>query len=488
MTTRQSLAILILRNQQTESPKMNVVDVKWIPVVNKKDQKEYVNIKDIFENDYKTFGGDPVENYSLLRFLIVLAQSNVKNQPTCISEWRELRNTFSENVLEYLSEKHNLFELTGEAPFLQDISLKNSELFELILREKFAYGNNAVTYTNQIKKEYSVNDVILDLIVLQMFSVNLSLFRSCPPSRSLVYKTSPNGNLNFYGELDTIKDTIWYNMSYGVEFGYPVWESGFDQNKTNEFLNKQFPLTYRILFNENITKMASGKGLDYVENVNNNSFFSMTKETFKAEKVDRPMPCKESFKFFEGFDILLSTQNQPNCLKQERTKLVSNLNIISIGFVLSSNSGFFSTKEMKFDSYEVKNPEKTSNTSYIKFYRDCVTTTNDTKNELDKLLYIVFKILRNNKNKNFLKGDDKSFKENYVNKHIRQYYSEVEKKVNYLFSCDGTDEDKSFWTKTLSNIVESILSEIVLKYGELAHQHISEHKHFTINKRKNENG
>lgn len=445
--------------------KFNVVLDKWVPVL-KNGELFKVSPIDIFTNEYDSFAGDPVENYCILKFFITLAQSSKQNQPNDVREWWELRNTYHENVLKYIETNSELFEMFGDKPFLQCNEIVG-ESQVLRLREIFCDGNNAVLFSQQTKFSNTIEQIVIDLIVHQNFSVTFG--RSFPLPKSYVYKNSPNGNLNFYATLENIKDTIWYNLFYGENFGQPVWEVGFDQTKVNEFLNQTFPLTTRIKILDNLKEMKYGIGLTYPECVQN-SFFSIVEENYKTAKEQRPLSLKDGFKFWNDFTVVISKNNPPNCLMNSKIKSVDAINLNIVGAKLDSNSGYMYTDYIKAGTYEIKSPEKILTPDYISMYSDIVKETNSVIQWFNYAIKSSVERLKKENHKTYMKYKTEKIYEEYVNPITNKLYELIDVNTNILFTYTGTINDKIDWRLKLKEYVRTAIS-ILIKREELILYH-----------------
>lgn len=448
--------------------KFNVVLDNWVPVM-VNNSRVLVSPKDLFTNDYTSLCADPVETYCILKFLIVLSHSSKQNQPNDIQEWRELKHNFSENVLKYIEENCDMFEMFGDNPFLQYSTLKY-HTDELRLREVYSSGNNPILYSTQATPTKNIEQIVVDLIVHQNFSMTFA--RNFPASRSIMYEGSTNGNLNFYATLDTIKNTIWYNMFYGVDFGQPVWEVGFDQTKTTDFLNCNFPLTVKLKITEDLKYMMYEKGLVYPESTNN-TFFSIVPEKYKAKEVQRPMSIKENFKFWSDFNIILSKKSTPSCLSESKCRETKVLNICGLGCTLSSNSGFSRTDDFKHFSYEIKNPEKLNDPKFQKLYHKLVTNTEFVFEKFKNSIKNSVSLLRASNTVPYTKGMDKDIWSMYVNPTTNIFLNLVDKNTDQLLSYTGDEEDEFDWNEHLKKYIEIALSSIISKNELILYHNIT---------------
>ena len=448
----------------------NVVLDKWVPVINTDGNVLCVSPLEIFENDYVSFAGTAVENYCLLRFFIALSQSSEKNQPKDIDEWESLRPIFQKNVINYIDSNKILFYMFGDKPFLQSADNELSPGYKtkkLRLKESMCDGNNPIQFSTQLFEYKNVKDVVLDLIVHHIYSTTFE--RSFPPSRAMVYKNSPNGNINFYGQLPSLLETIWYNMIYGNNFGKPVWESRFNQSYTSTELNKLCPLTVKIKIFDDLKTMIYQNGLVYNDIVSDDSFYAIVNSnysekvgnTVKSIAISRPMAYKDNFKFWDGFDIILSLSSPPQSLTNFRIKRVSTLTINAVGVQISSNCGFSKTSSIKDYCYEIKNPNKIHTQQYNNFYKKCVAKTNECFEILKDTLSKQVKALRKNDVKKFLKCDDKNINKVYVNPYTSTFFNFIDNESRKLFEYDGTQEDESDWNLILKSVLETSITNLL---------------------------
>lgn len=451
----------------------NVATDKWIPVVLANGSQEQVSPKEIFErDDCISFGGDPVENFCILKFLTVLAQSTPANQPKIFSQWKNLKDTFSENVVNYISENEALFNFFGINPFLQWSFIDKTEWEPLRLREKICSGNNAVLYSEQLETEINIEKIVLDLIVHQNFSVSFG--RSFQSPKNCMYKNSPNGNLNFYAELDTCKNTIWFNMSYSTteNFGKPIWESGQSQDYTECYLNYMFPATTKIQISEDLKFMKYAKGFDYSDLFNENPFVVHVQEKYKNEITTRPMSVNENFIFWKEYaSVLVSTkENLPQIFQNKKLNLVENISLKYLGIKFSSSSGYSYTDQLYEGSYVVSNPGKFEEEQFKNFYKDLVTKTNDVVDVIKSNIRNRVLKMRQDENKFYMKGADKDIYELFVNQHVKNLYKKIDNFSYKIFLYEGSTEDMNSWKEILSTCVEEILykfQEDVLMYHYL---------------------
>ncbi|GAA0370047.1 type I-E CRISPR-associated protein Cse1/CasA [Bowmanella denitrificans] len=95
--------------------RFNLIDEPWIPVA------DYgrVSLRQIFtHNEYRSFGGNPVQKIAVLKLLLGIAQAAVT--PADEAEWQALgAEGLAERCLAYLEQWHDRFYLYGEKPFLQ---------------------------------------------------------------------------------------------------------------------------------------------------------------------------------------------------------------------------------------------------------------------------------------------------------------------------------------------------------------------------------
>ena len=77
----------------------NVLDEKWMPVNDVSGAVKYISPFDLFNSpsSYVGFAGDPVENYSMLRFCCVLSQSSKQSQAVSVGQLNAFQPTSYKN-------------------------------------------------------------------------------------------------------------------------------------------------------------------------------------------------------------------------------------------------------------------------------------------------------------------------------------------------------------------------------------------------------
>ncbi|WP_420843714.1 type I-E CRISPR-associated protein Cse1/CasA [Leptospirillum ferriphilum] len=104
--------------------RFNLIDEPWIPVT----EVGLVSLKQLFsEPFYRSLGGSPIDKIALTKFLLAIAQT--ADTPESDEDWVMLTpEKLARECLSYLEERHDLFYLYGDRPFLQMPAIRNSEL------------------------------------------------------------------------------------------------------------------------------------------------------------------------------------------------------------------------------------------------------------------------------------------------------------------------------------------------------------------------
>lgn len=445
----------------------NLVDDRWIPVTTINMNIERLSLMGLFtRRDVVEFEGDSIEKYALLRFCGAIAQSSNKCQPSDILEFKNLRNTYSEYVVEYLQNNRDLFWMDGDKPFMQTNTKTETDgkdkQVELQLREKYACGNNTIVYQKQYKKQFTIEEIVLDLIVHQVFSVTFGK-TGAVPSRALMYATSPKGNINIYAKLDNLLDSIWYNMKYGVVFGKPVWETRFSEKYINTALNKQVPLTVRISISDDLKTMSYSKGLPYSENIDDTTNFIQNKEKFQNIEVQRPMSTSSSNRFWKDFEAVISAETGtivPKILEARRLKLVDNITINTIGYELKASMGLYSTVCVNTSSYSIKDPAKIETDEFKEAYvKSCKLATDICtfiKKSLNSALYSHITVTKKN---------SKLYR--ITNKLMTIFENELDLNSNVLFEMTN-NIDINKWKTIIRNAIHGLIDNVEEHHGIVA--------------------
>lgn len=118
----------------------NLVDEPWIPIAG----KERASLRQIFEeSSYSELGGNPIQKIALTKLLLAIAQTAYT--PEDNYDWKDLgAKGMAKKCLDYLEDKHDLFYLYGEKPFLQMSSVVDLIETRTNKRKAKAKGNAAL--------------------------------------------------------------------------------------------------------------------------------------------------------------------------------------------------------------------------------------------------------------------------------------------------------------------------------------------------------
>jgi hypothetical protein len=436
----------------------NVVTDPWMPVLDMNGNFNIISPIELFSsNNYESFAGSEVENYVLMLFCEALVHSSTNCQPKNNSEWRNLKSIIAKETIDYMNKHIDLFWMRGDKPFLQS---KESEFLEtekykpIQLREKYTIGNNALINTNTITNYKDFSEIILDLLVHQVFSVTFGKAKAIP-SRWLMYKKDKNGNFNFYVTGSNLIESIWLNLAIkdgdNFNFGIPVWENGFNSD-TSTYLSQLIPLSVKIYISDDLTTMKYEKGLTYPEYSNTSHIFIVNNK----EEI-RPLSIDKDMKFWKEFNSIIKGNYIPIQLNKSRFKGIDTITIHGIGGQYKESMGIYSTIKLISSYYQIKNPDKIYSDNFLKMYSKCIDKTNSIANNFIKA--IEKSNYKSKKEKELLKKIDISYIKELFWKHI-------DAKSFELFQYnDETDCEK--WNTILKNIVNDTLNDIAIKYGYL---------------------
>jgi len=460
--------------------RFNVATHSWIPCVDVDGFHRQVSLIELFsDSSLKEFDGDATEKYCLLRFAGAIAQSSVANQPRNKNEWKAIRSTYTENTIQYLKYNVDMFWMDGDKPFLQfnpetegDASdayfTKNYNvkgLQPIQLREQYSNGNNVVLYQKQFKPNFTIEEIVRDLIVHLIFSPTLT-HKGATCSRAMRFEKSQKGNLNIYATTLNIINSIWYNMEWSGDFGTPTWESRFLEN--NGILAKLVPMTVRIKIQPNLKEMYYYKGLSYTENIGNKQYHIEGYESKKSTSVERPKPIIRNGKWWRDFEII-AIGNKTNVFEYQRTVEVDALTIHTIGG--EYHHMYHHTIKLNKSTYNFKNPAKLETKEYRTMYKNIILVSNDVSLELKKA---ILSTIRDYVPKT--KADEKLYKK--CDALILDFNDELDRMSNLIESFDpatGVDQWRLIVKKAIGNTVHSIETTygIVAGYKVLCNKEIN---------------
>lgn len=440
----------------------NVASDKWMPVISLDGKFMYVSPIELFSGEYESFAGHEIQNYVMMLFCEAVVHSADGCQPADMSEWRELKSVFAERAVKYLESHLDLFWMRGDKPFLQDATLlrDDSVKYERIrLNENTPSNNGAILNTNQLASYTEWKDIVLDLIVHQTFSVVFGKSKAIP-SRWCMYANSPNGNYNLYVTSDTVKNSIWMNLAYGVDFGRPVWETRLDSD-VRSYVGGLIPLTVRVYISDDFKNMKYTKGLDYPNYGFNGSHLFLT----KVGKEERPFGVFSNMQFWKEFNSIIKAddRDKPIQLRENRFRGIDYVAIHGLGITYKSSMGLYSTKSISTSMYAIKSPDKLGGDEYKKMYHACV-------NQSTKIFELISEALQyvNRKNMMFIPSIGKT----YIK---AMYWKYLDERSFELFEYSNVN-DCANWDKVLLDACNHVLDQTGIRFGYLAQYKLSEGK------------
>lgn len=281
---------------------MNLVDERWIPVMDRGGKRELVSIREVLleAERWVDMAVLPHEYVSLLRLLLCILHAAVDG-PKDIEDWERFPSVFKERVGEYLDkwkERFNLFD--DRWPFLQMSGIRPvgdgdpypNPAVKLVIH--LPSGNNPLLfYKKGDELRLSPPELALALLTFQNFStggtigavkwhgvqtkrksndapcIPASMYHGIIQGRNMLetlhWNLVPQEEVRRYfrGEENGEDSSAWW--------GRPVWEffperpSAEDEirNATRTYLGRLVPLKRLVLLSPDGDKILLGDGLDY---------------------------------------------------------------------------------------------------------------------------------------------------------------------------------------------------------------------------------
>ena len=222
--------------------RFNLIDEGWIPISG----KNPASLREIFSaTDCSELGGTSIQKLAVLKLLLAIAQRAITPKDT--KEWEALGvEGLGKACSQYLEQKHDLFYLHGERPFLQ---------FPILAQWKTNKGeplpimpigrpyhpdipSDNDTVINQMQLNRIPNDAqkALFLVSIMNYSFGGKRVSYIPPlsegfdSKGKSAKSGPSlGNYNGYMQScfwgNTVLETVWLNLLTRWELSQcPQWE------------------------------------------------------------------------------------------------------------------------------------------------------------------------------------------------------------------------------------------------------------------------
>jgi len=450
---------------------VNVLTANWVPVADKYGAIQIVSPYDIFRNDYVQFSGDPVENLSLTRFFLALSQAPTANQCKNWKELKGLRTTYVENVLNYMDQNIDLFWMGGDKPFLQcteselGVNTKGKDISEtpLQLREVHAKGNNTLLGQMHNTAYNEPVDVILDLLVRQTFSVAYGK-SGAKPTRSMIWDKSTLGIINFHIGTDSIIDTLWANFHRTdrnpMPFGVPVWESRFNSEYCDTYLNRLVSLSCKMIISNDLQTMQVNSGIDYPNLVD--PFMSM--ETVAEELV--PIKQRHDTRIWKEYSKIFSNNASKPEFFDERMLEFDRMYISSLGGMYKFIMGTYSTESFSDSMYAISNPSKITEAEYAAFYDNAVLLADELCKAFNTSFYAIYASTKYGSASSLNMSEKKAIRDITTNM-VNYLWQEIDIKSPQLLQCNGTESDFTEWKSALYIALCETFNHVQNRYGVL---------------------
>lgn len=275
---------------------INLVDDKWIPVIQKDTGFGYASLSEIFSNgtEIVDISADTLERISLMRLLICIAEASLVFSEK-VDSFKNAKDCLSELAITYLQKwkyKFNLFD--EKYPFLQVRDADGEKPKSVSYLNFYEASSQTRNFINNkpCSENLSLHQIVLKLLVFQNFDTGGALGRfkwannfTADNSQGLGGKDSictAQNALHAFVIKSNIIETIIANLVEPVELkngiridkqelGLPHWHLELTSqttptetitNNTKTFLGRLVPLcrAIKLLDNENI---YSGCGLIY---------------------------------------------------------------------------------------------------------------------------------------------------------------------------------------------------------------------------------
>ncbi len=267
----------------------NLVDDPWIPVAD----VGLVSLRQLFSDpSYRSLGGSPIDKIALTKFLLAITQTT--DTPENDDEWSKLTpEKLASKCLSYLEEKHDLFYLYGDRPFLQMPAIRDTKLQSFgVASPEISTGNTTILFQSEIEKDLTDGEKALLIVRLMGCALggkqtdNLIVLspgytgKTKESGKENSGKEGPfigaRGYLHTFLQGNSLWETLWLNIlsrqyilglgSYPEGIGVPPWEempSGEDcpiaKRLKSTLMGRLVPLSRFCLLEKN--------GLHYSEGI-----------------------------------------------------------------------------------------------------------------------------------------------------------------------------------------------------------------------------
>lgn len=281
-------------NDSNQTRSFNLIDERWIPVVDFCGKTKQVGLKELFTDakQLSDLAVGTLERIAIVRLLICIAQRALEvftQGPEDYDDWIEASDKIVPSVLTYFEQWYDRFDLFGDYPFLQVTNLKTtSKSGDSNKTDKLDFGlssgNNSTLFDQFAEEKGRIHShawLTIYLMVYQLFSpggrIGIAEWNGKLTEGNGASKNAPGieGGMLFSVLMgDSLLDTIFWNTLplnvTGTIVGKPVWE--YDLNKLSESEKKKIvssyygrlvPLTRTVRLDENDRDMILANGLTF---------------------------------------------------------------------------------------------------------------------------------------------------------------------------------------------------------------------------------
>ncbi|MDF7807592.1 type I-E CRISPR-associated protein Cse1/CasA [Pontiellaceae bacterium B12219] len=212
---------------------MNLIGDPWIPVVYADGSACAVGLKQLFEeaDQISDLSVNPPQRIALMRLLLCITQAALDG-PADDADWKTCRPRIIQEVIAYLDERLDKFELYGDRPFLQVAGLRADKKADIDKLLETSIGDSALFLEQRSVDGHVFSDAekALALLVFQNYSAGGKTGQSVWGSKhSESTFTAPCfTNLFLLLRGSNMLDSLWLNLipfdRDSQEKGAPVWD------------------------------------------------------------------------------------------------------------------------------------------------------------------------------------------------------------------------------------------------------------------------
>lgn len=243
---------------------MNLITEPWIPVIFENGTSGQVGLEQLYREakTIRDLNANPPQRIALMRLLLCITQAALDG-PENEEEWKTCRDRIIPSSLEYLSSRHDRFNLYGEKPFLQVKTLSSKKFSTLDKLMETSIGENPMFLGCRAQDGRLVThaEKVLAMLVFLNFSAGGRIGQAVWSGTQYSDPTfaSPCFNRLFlFIHGSDLLETLRMNLILGHHTGQPTWDrmptgpgdKGAFMNAHESDLGRMVPLTRMLLLPE----------------------------------------------------------------------------------------------------------------------------------------------------------------------------------------------------------------------------------------------